>query len=80
VTRLGEFSPFRQFCSWGSFLKIAEVHTALVFGLLFLQKKLCIDFVEKWIGLLFGRFFKNSSGHPLLAKEWLVRSIVKTLR
>jgi hypothetical protein len=62
VTRLGEFSPIGRSLILGSFCKIAEV--VRILGLLFPWYKLCINFYKKWVGLYFGRFKKNSSGHP----------------
>jgi hypothetical protein len=43
-------------------LKITEV--AKEFPLLFLQKKLCIEFGINGLGQTLGEFFTNSSGHP----------------
>jgi hypothetical protein len=62
---LGEFSPIGRLFTVGSpvFLKIAEV--AQIFWAAFLQPyKLLTNFGKKMIGLRFGRFFTNSSGHP----------------
>jgi hypothetical protein len=33
------------------------------------QYKLCMDFDKKWVGLHFGRFFPNSSGHPSYCRK-----------
>jgi hypothetical protein len=45
-----------------SFLKITIV--ALIFGLLFSTVKEMQYFAKKWVGLYFGLFLTNSSGHP----------------
>jgi hypothetical protein len=38
---------------------------AHIFGLLFTLERLSINFGKKCLGLLFGQFFTNSSGHPV---------------
>jgi hypothetical protein len=57
----------------GSFMKITEV--VQICGLLFLQKKICIDSENNFWGYIhFGRFFTNSSGRPFglrsFRKRW----------
>jgi hypothetical protein len=47
----------------GSFMKITKVDHIL--GLLFTPFKCHILILTKWVGLHFGRFFANSSGHPV---------------
>jgi hypothetical protein len=61
VTRLGEFSPIGRLFSLGSFLINRGAQN---FGLIFPQIKLYIMFGPKILGLYFGRFFTNPSGHP----------------
>jgi hypothetical protein len=62
VTRLGEFSPIRRLFTLGSFLK--KYKRKLIFGLLNTAEKLCINFDKKWVGLHFGRFFRNHIWSP----------------
>jgi hypothetical protein len=45
-----------------SFLKISIV--AQIFGQFFSPVKVMYYFGTKWVGLHFGRFLANSSGHP----------------
>jgi hypothetical protein len=56
MARLGEISPIGWLFSLGRFSKIAEV--AQILGLLFIWKKLCIEFDKNGLGYMyFGRFF-----------------------
>jgi hypothetical protein len=41
------------------FTKVAQI-----FGYFIPRLKFCNSFDKKWVGLHFGRFFPNSSGHP----------------
>jgi hypothetical protein len=60
---LGELSPVGRLLTTGKLSKITKV--AQKFGLLFSAvKKHVLILRKKWIGLHFGRFFTNSSGHP----------------
>jgi hypothetical protein len=62
VTRLGEFLPFVRLFSLGSFWEITEV--AQIYGVLFPQVKLCINFDKKMFGLHFGRLFHKLIWSP----------------
>jgi hypothetical protein len=45
------------------FLK-KNLEVARILGLLFRGLKSCVQFEKSLVGLQFGRFFTNSSGHP----------------
>jgi hypothetical protein len=55
VTRLGEFSPFGLLLTFSSFLNIMEEKN--IFGLLFSMVQVVYD--KKWLGYIFGDFFKK---------------------
>jgi hypothetical protein len=65
VTRLGEFSPIGQLFT----LSNVCMYVVLNFGLLFLRKKICINFVKKMFGLHLGRFFHKPIWPPCCPKK-----------
>jgi hypothetical protein len=68
VTRLGEFLLFGRLFSLGAgFFEITKV-TRFV-GYFFTRAKLCINFDKNELGYIFGDFFANSSGDPVLIAQ-----------
>jgi hypothetical protein len=53
----------RRLFTLGSFSKITHKRSPN-FWLLFSLQKQCIHFKQKWLGMLIGGIFTNSSGHP----------------